>query len=279
MLLVPSLARPTPEHIELPLVAIAATIPIPVCLPVRLYDANGGEIDGNLTVLNGASAMLFRLEVGDSKATVPREAALSVFRHPNAGDWTELKLKLFLNFFSCQVLWDVLKLDASRISGLLHLLLLLHCEFGLNGLHVEDLPLRCANSSGITSIILVALVFLQVLKTSLDGSDLLSFNVIFTFVNQLVAHPSAKIIILSLDLIVGVPHVIAMEHGDVGITADRVFTALTKAKRVENGILLATISVSFGYSILRLQGAAVKVLHDGASISELSFMNRQAHIR
>lgn len=271
-----SVSLPTPKNVEVPPVAIAAAISIG--LPVGLDDANRGKVDGDLTLLDGASSVLLRLEVGDGEATIPGEAALRVDGDPDSGNWTEFDLELLLDLFGGQVLWNILQFDTSGVGCLLNFLLLLGGKLGLDGLHVEDLLLGCADGIRITGIVFITLVLLQILKAGLDGRNLVTLDIVF-FAGSLlpVAHLGTEIFFLSLDLIVGVPDVITMKHSDVRVSADSIFTNID-AERVENGILLLPLSETFAHLHFGLQDAAIEMLCNGSSVSELDLRHVLTHI-
>ena len=58
------------------------------------------------------------------------------------------------------------------------------------------------------------------------------------------------------------PNIISVEHRDVSISSDGVFTA-TNSKRVKNGISLLSLGIALSYRELGLKDTTVESLDDG----------------
>lgn len=256
-----------PKDVE---VAFVATVTIAVLL-VRLADHQRGEAHRDLTLLDSSSRTFRILEVDDGEATIAILAHL-VHGHVATIHRTKLVDDLGQEFILGDVLRDLGQADTLRVRDLLLLLLILLSLLGLESLGVEDTLFGHSDGSLLTSLVFFSLVLLESVHAGLELADLEALNVVLALFSLSVAHPGAKIFFLGLHLVVGMPHVVSVQHCDVSVASDGIIT-LTNTKRVENWVSLAAFGVAFGDWDLRLEDAAVEMLDDGASISELNLLH------
>ena len=203
--------------------------------------------------------MLSILEVDDSEATI-FENSTHFHGHEATFNWAELLDDSIDEFSFSNIAWDVGQLDSSGVGDFLLFLLVLSCLFSHDGLHVENALFGSTDLEG--SILLLTLILLQVLHISLQLSDLVALYVSVSFLSLPVAHLGSKILLLSLDLEVGMPDIVSVQHSNVLVTTDGII-AFADAERVKNWISKASLSVALCHRHFRLQDASIETLDNG----------------
>ena len=221
--------------------------------------------------MDGSRSTFSILEIDDAETTIAVLAHL-VHGHVAAIHGTKLVDDLWQEFFLRDVLRDLGKTDTLRVGDLLLLLLILHSLLGLKSLGVKDTLLGHADGSLLTSFLIFSLVLLKSVNAGLELSDLESLKVVLALFRLSVAHPGTKIFFLGLHLVVRVPHVVSVQHCDMRVASDGII-AFTNTKRVENWVSLAAFGVALGNRDIGLEDAAIEVLNDRASISELNLLH------
>jgi hypothetical protein len=112
----------------------------------------------------------------------------------------------------------------------------------LESLRVESSFLNFSLAACFCQFFLVfsALGVLEQLKLGLKDLDSLAVNSLFFLGLRIFSEFSTQILIVQLDFVVRVPDVIALNHRDVGIEAER-FHAVSNSERVKNRNLLSAL--------------------------------------
>jgi len=198
---------------------------------------------------------------------------MAVHWDPNPCHRAKFQGDFFLDLLWGQILRNILKLDSCGIWGLLYLFLFLRRKSCLDSLRVKTLLfILTTKCSTLTSLIFVSLVLSQVLYASLEGCDFCAFDIVITALCLPVAHLRSQVFFFSLDLIIRVPYIVAMQHRDILVSANGIFT-FTNAKRVKNWVTLFSFRIGLRYLHFRLQNTTVKMLDDRTKIAELNFLD------
>lgn len=216
--------------------------------------------------------MLSILEVDDGETTVFKNST-HFHGHEATFNWAELLDDGIDELSFSNIAWDVSQLDSSGVRHFLLFLLVLSCLFGHDGFGVKCAFFRSADLKG--SILILTLVLLQVLDVGLELSDLVALDVSVSFLSLSVAHLGTKILLLSLDLEVWMPHVVSVKHSDVLVTSDGIIT-FADAKRVKNWISQASFSVALCHWHFRLHDARIEMFDNGTRVFKLSLLDRLA---
>lgn len=263
----------TTEQVKISPVSIT-TSSISSVLLEGLHDGHTSKVNSDFTLLDSKRSLLCALEVDDSEATI-FEIVTHLHWHEATLNRAELLNDCLNKIFFSNAAWDVSELDSSGVRYFLLFLCLFHCFFGYDGFHVEDALLGLADLSG--GVLVLTLIFLQVLHSGLQVSNFVTLHVSVPFLRHLVTHLSTEILLPSLDLEVGMPHVVSVEHSDVLVTTDGV-SVMANAKRVENWVFEGSFSVTLCHCMFRLQDASVEVLDNGTRVFELSFLDCLAQL-
>lgn len=221
----------TTEHVEISPVSVPTAVS-PLLLEA-LHDGHTSEVDSDFTVLHSARSLFSILEVDDGETTI-FEIVAHLHRHEATLYGAELLDDGLDKIFFCDAARDVRQLDSSGVWDFLLLILGFSCSFGNDGFHVENALFGTTNLRG--SVLVLTLVLLQVLDTGLKLSDLVTLDIAVSFLGLFVTHLRTEILLSSLlEVEVGMPDVVSVEHSDVLVTPNGVITS-ADAKRVKNWV-------------------------------------------